>query len=86
LIGKRAVLRTCGCCSDSDRAATFRLENLQEFIIAHKIRLIIVDSIGSIIRKDFPTMNDELRRNSNDVRPILVERNDLLVREAAALK
>ncbi|KAG9296940.1 hypothetical protein G9A89_006895 [Geosiphon pyriformis] len=61
-----------------------RLKNLQEFIIMNKIRLIIVDSIGSLVRKEYNNMFEERKNQTQS--DILVERNNLLVKEAALLK
>ncbi|KAK6180803.1 hypothetical protein SNE40_008789 [Patella caerulea] len=53
-----------------------RLKNLEEDIISKKIKLIVIDSIASLVRKEFSTT---LGRN-------LTDRTNLLVQEAAILK
>ena len=52
----------------------FRLDELQEFIIENDIKLLIVDSIGSLIRKEYGWGKS------------LVERNDVLLQQASKLK
>jgi len=59
----------------------FRLDELQEFIIENDIKLLIVDSIGSLVRKEY----------QNPVKKYgwkgpLVERNDVLLLQASKLK
>ncbi|RIA91762.1 P-loop containing nucleoside triphosphate hydrolase protein [Glomus cerebriforme] len=58
-----------------------RLDELQEFIIENDIKLLIVDSIGSLVRKEY----------QNPVKKCgwggpLVERNDVLLQQASKLK
>ncbi|XP_061192488.1 DNA repair protein RAD51 homolog 2-like [Saccostrea echinata] len=53
-----------------------KLETLEEEVIAHKIRLIIVDSIASLVRKEF----------SSGAGTSLVQRTNFLSRQAALLK
>ncbi|CAG8462535.1 1646_t:CDS:2 [Ambispora gerdemannii] len=67
-----------------------RLKNLQEFIIMKKIRIVIIDSIGSLVMKEYRVSggsngsNGFFNGQSNS--EILVERNNLLVEEAKHLK
>ncbi|XP_012859116.2 DNA repair protein RAD51 homolog 2 [Echinops telfairi] len=53
-----------------------RLESLEEEIIAKGVKLVIIDSVASVVRKEFDT---QLQGN-------LQERNKFLAREAALLK
>ncbi|XP_075386769.1 DNA repair protein RAD51 homolog 2 isoform X2 [Tenrec ecaudatus] len=53
-----------------------RLESLEEEIIAKGVKLVIIDSVASVVRKEFDT---QLHGN-------LKERNKFLAREAALLK
>ncbi|XP_006884862.1 PREDICTED: DNA repair protein RAD51 homolog 2 [Elephantulus edwardii] len=53
-----------------------RLESLEEEIISNGVKLVIIDSVASVVRKEFDT---QLQGN-------LVERNKFLAREAALLK
>ena len=50
-----------------------RLQSLQEVIITHNAQLIILDSVASLVRKEFD--NDSS-----------LDRNDLLAKEASILK
>ena len=52
-----------------------RLENFQEFIIEKNIRLLIIDSFGALIKKEFIGKKDSLDKRSR-----------LLVKFAAWLK
>lgn len=57
------------------------MDELQEFIIENDIKLLIVDSIGSLVRKEY----------QNPVKKCgwggpLVERNDMLLQQASKLK
>ncbi|XP_058423161.1 DNA repair protein RAD51 homolog 2 isoform X4 [Diceros bicornis minor] len=53
-----------------------RIESLEEEIISKGVKLVIIDSIASVVRKEFDT---QLQGNMR-------ERNKLLAREAASLK
>ena len=53
-----------------------RLENLEEEIIVNKAGLVIIDSIASLVRREF---NGHFVRN-------IYERNKLLSRQASLLK
>ncbi|KAK2170687.1 hypothetical protein LSH36_1g15005 [Paralvinella palmiformis] len=53
-----------------------RLENFEDFLITHHIKFIIIDSIASLIRKEF-----DCRSGKN-----MIARTNLLSREAAILK
>ena len=53
-----------------------RLQSLEEEIIARKVKLVVLDSIASLVRKEFDS-----RISWN-----LTERTSLLSREAAVLK
>lgn len=53
-----------------------RLESLEEEVISHRIRLVIVDSIASLVRKEF----------SSSAGSSLVQRTNFLSRQAALLK
>ncbi|XP_056021059.1 DNA repair protein RAD51 homolog 2-like isoform X2 [Ostrea edulis] len=53
-----------------------KLETLEEEVITHKIRLIIVDSIASLVRKEF----------SSSAGSNLIHRTNFLSRQAALLK
>ena len=55
---------------------SYRLENLEEDLIKKKVKLIVIDSMASLIRKEF---DSHLGKN-------LVERTQLLSKEAALLK
>ena len=54
----------------------FRLQNLEEDLITKNIKLVIVDSIASLVRKEFDS------RGSKN----MIERTNLLAKEAAILK
>ena len=54
----------------------FRLERLEEEIIEQSARLVVVDSMASLVRKEF-----DCSTAAN-----MVERTNLLVRQAARLK
>ena len=54
----------------------FRLEHLEEDIISNGVKLIVLDSIASLVRKEFDT-----RTTSN-----ITERTALLSKEAMLLK
>lgn len=60
---------TCG-------SFTKRLEMLDEVIVSHGVGLVVVDSIASLVRKEFDT------RSSKGV----VERAALLTKQASRLK
>nr|XP_033808986.1 DNA repair protein RAD51 homolog 2 isoform X2 [Geotrypetes seraphini] len=53
-----------------------RIESLEEEIISKKVKLVIVDSVASVVRKEFDT---QLQGN-------LTKRSNLLAREASLLK
>uniref|UniRef100_A0A8D0G9D7 DNA repair protein RAD51 homolog 2 n=1 Tax=Sphenodon punctatus TaxID=8508 RepID=A0A8D0G9D7_SPHPU len=53
-----------------------RIESLEEEIISKKVKLIVIDSVASVVRKEFDT---KLQGN-------LMERSNLLTREASLLK
>ena len=53
-----------------------RLQNLEEDLITKNIKLVIVDSIASLVRKEFDS------RGSKN----MIERTNLLAKEAAILK
>ena len=53
---------------------SFRLENLEETIISNNVKLIIVDSIASLARKEFGGHH------------LITERNNMLIKEATLLK
>ncbi|XP_038621365.1 DNA repair protein RAD51 homolog 2 [Tachyglossus aculeatus] len=53
-----------------------RIESLEEEIISKRVKLVIIDSIASVVRKEFDT---QLRGN-------LRERSNFLAREASLLK
>uniref|UniRef100_K1PTI4 DNA repair protein RAD51-like protein 2 n=1 Tax=Magallana gigas TaxID=29159 RepID=K1PTI4_MAGGI len=53
-----------------------KLESLEEEVISHRIRLVIVDSIASLVRKEF----------SSSAGSNLVQRTNFLSRQAALLK
>ena len=53
-----------------------RLQNLEEDLIVKNVKLIIVDSIASLVRKEFDSRGP---RN-------MIERTNLLAKEAAILK
>ncbi|KAK3093286.1 hypothetical protein FSP39_013652 [Pinctada imbricata] len=53
-----------------------RLENLEEEIISHKVKLIVVDSIASLVRKEYTNCGGNR----------LAERTNFLSRQAALLK
>ncbi|XP_036123192.1 DNA repair protein RAD51 homolog 2 isoform X6 [Molossus molossus] len=53
-----------------------RIESLEEEIISKGVKLVIIDSVASVVRKEFDT---QLQGNMR-------ERNKLLAREAATLK
>ena len=53
-----------------------RLQNLEEDLIVKNVKLIIVDSIASLVRKEFDS------RGSRN----MIERTNLLAKEAAILK
>ncbi|RUS19596.1 P-loop containing nucleoside triphosphate hydrolase protein [Endogone sp. FLAS-F59071] len=67
-----------------------RLESLQSFIITHHVRLIVLDSVASLVRREFAgDTTEERERDRNrvgDRRGAMWERSELLVREAATLK
>uniref|UniRef100_G1NTV8 RAD51 paralog B n=2 Tax=Myotis lucifugus TaxID=59463 RepID=G1NTV8_MYOLU len=53
-----------------------RIESLEEEIISKGVKLVIIDSVASVVRKEFDTqLQDNMR-----------ERNKFLAREAASLK
>lgn len=57
------------------------MDELQEFIIENDVKLLIVDSIGSLVRKEY----------QNPVKKCgwggpLMERNDILLQQASKLK
>lgn len=54
----------------------FRIKSLEEEIISKKIKLIIIDSVASVVRKEFDT---KLQGN-------LAERSNFLARGASLLK
>lgn len=54
----------------------YRLENLEAEIIEHNARLVIVDSIASLIRKEYDSGSGQS----------MIHRTNLLVRQAALLK
>ena len=54
----------------------FRLQRLEEEVISKRVKLIILDSIASLVRKEF---DSRVSRN-------LTERTALLSKEAAILK
>ncbi|PKY16875.1 hypothetical protein RhiirB3_57446 [Rhizophagus irregularis] len=65
----------------SSKELTKRLDELQEFIIENDVKLLIVDSIGSLVRKEY----------QNPVKKCgwggpLMERNDILLQQASKLK
>ncbi|CAG8534525.1 9147_t:CDS:2 [Paraglomus occultum] len=60
------------------------LEGLQELIITHKIRLVLFDSVGYIVRKEFNNMTNEMKDRYSS--PSLMGRSDMLIRESAMLK
>ncbi|CAG8502188.1 4763_t:CDS:2 [Ambispora leptoticha] len=74
----------------SSRDMLERLKNLQEFIIMKKIRMVVIDSIGSLVMKEYKIFGGSSGSNgffngqSNS--ELLVERNNLLVEEAKHLK
>ncbi|EMP40948.1 DNA repair protein RAD51 like protein 2 [Chelonia mydas] len=53
-----------------------RIETLEEEIISKKVKLVIIDSVASVVRKEFDT---KLQGN-------LMERSNFLAREASLLK
>ncbi|XP_019332465.1 DNA repair protein RAD51 homolog 2 isoform X11 [Alligator mississippiensis] len=53
-----------------------RIESLEEEIISKKVKLVIIDSVASVVRKEFDT---KLQGN-------LTERSNFLAREASMLK
>ncbi|XP_077178659.1 DNA repair protein RAD51 homolog 2 isoform X17 [Paroedura picta] len=53
-----------------------RIESLEEEIISKNVKLVVIDSVASVVRKEFDT---KLQGN-------LLERNNLLTREASILK
>ena len=53
-----------------------RLENLEETIISKKVCMIVLDSLASLIRKEFDT------RNSKN----MIDRTNLLAKQASILK
>lgn len=53
-----------------------RIKSLEEEIISKNVKLIIVDSVASVVRKEFDT-----KRQGN-----LKERSNLLTKEASILK
>ncbi|XP_025057149.1 DNA repair protein RAD51 homolog 2 isoform X4 [Alligator sinensis] len=53
-----------------------RIESLEEEIISKKVKLVIIDSVASVVRKEFDT---KLQGN-------LTERSNFLAREASLLK
>nr|XP_056706811.1 DNA repair protein RAD51 homolog 2 [Euleptes europaea] len=53
-----------------------RIESLEEEIISEKVKLVVIDSVASVVRKEFDT---KLQGN-------LLERSNLLAREASILK
>jgi hypothetical protein len=57
------------------------LDELQEFIIENDIKLLIIDSIGSLVRKEYQNPI----KNHGWGGP-LVERNDVLLQQASKLK
>lgn len=54
----------------------FRIMSLEEEIISKKVKLIIIDSVASVVRKEFDT---KLQGN-------LAERSNFLARGASVLK
>ena len=54
----------------------FRLKSLEEDIISNKVKLVVLDSVASLVRKEF-----DGRLSAN-----LKERTSLLSKEAAVLK
>ena len=54
----------------------FRLENLEEDIIEHNVKLVVLDSVASLVRKEF-----DIRARVN-----MMERTKLLGKQAALLK
>lgn len=54
----------------------FRIMSLEEEIISKKVKLIIIDSVASVVRKEFDT---KLQGN-------LAERSNFLTRGASVLK
>ena len=59
-----------------DRNCFTRLQRLEEEVISKRIKLVILDSVASLVRKEF---DSRLFRNLN-------ERTALLSKEAAILK
>lgn len=53
-----------------------RIESLEEEIISKNVKLVVIDSVASVVRKEFDT---KLQGN-------LLERSNLLAREASILK
>ncbi|XP_053137800.1 DNA repair protein RAD51 homolog 2 isoform X2 [Hemicordylus capensis] len=53
-----------------------RIESLEEEIISKNVKLVVIDSVASVVRKEFDT---KLQGN-------LMERNNLLTKEASTLK
>ncbi len=54
----------------------YRLENLEEELITKKVKLVILDSVASLVRKEFDSRGT---RN-------IVDRTNLLAKEASILK
>lgn len=54
----------------------YRLENLEEDLISKKVRLLVVDSVASLVRKEFDSRAGKS----------LIERTNVLTRQAAILK
>lgn len=59
-----------------DKFSFYRIESLEEEIISKGVKLVIIDSVASVVRKEFDT---QLQGNMR-------ERNKFLAREAASLK
>ena len=53
-----------------------RLDNLEEEIIEKKVRLIVLDSVASLVRKEYDNQSGQT----------LTERSNLLTQQAAILK
>jgi hypothetical protein len=73
-----AVRRQCAQSRASDNTSRFyffltRLQTLQESVLQTKAQLIIVDSVASLVRKEFDNES-------------FGERNDFLAKEASILK
>ncbi len=67
----------------------FRIESLQEVIVENNIKLVILDSVASVLRRDYDFSNIFQRQSmilAGVCKTLLIFFSDLLSKEASTLK